>query len=60
MVYGGIRHVKRACMYAPLFCLYSRIITQTARSRVRRRHNKNSIPIGRMQTWSRNFFMHFC
>ena len=35
VVYGGIQYVKSACMYAPLFCLYSGRITQTARRRIR-------------------------
>ena len=29
-VYRGKRYIKSACVYAPLYCLYSRIITQTA------------------------------
>ena len=36
-VYRGIRYIKIACVYAPLYCLYSRIITQTAHRRARHR-----------------------
>ena len=30
----GIRCIKSACVYVPLYCPYSRIITQTARRRI--------------------------
>ena len=33
-VYRGIRYTKIACVHVPLYCLYSRIITQTARRRI--------------------------
>ena len=33
MVCGGKQYVTNVCMYATLFCLYSGIITQTARRR---------------------------
>ena len=33
MVWGGKRYVTNVCMYAALFCLYSGIVTQTARRR---------------------------
>ena len=46
VVYGGIRFVKSVCMYAPLFRLYSRIITQTVRHKAHCRHRKISIPLG--------------
>ena len=32
-VYGGIRYIKSACVYVPLYCLYSMITTQTAHRR---------------------------
>ena len=43
--WGGKRYVENGCMYAALFCLYSGIITQTARRR-------GSVPPEtRAQTW---------
>ena len=43
-VYRGIRYIKIACVYVPLYCLYSRIITQTACCRARRRRRRISTP----------------
>ena len=42
----GIRYIKIACVYVPLYCLYSRIITQTVCCRARRRRRRISTPIG--------------
>ena len=33
-MYRGIRYRKSACVYVPLYCLYSRIISQIARRRI--------------------------
>ena len=50
-VYRGICYIKIACVYVPLYCLYSRIITQTAHRRARRRVcRKISTPIGQPNT----------
>ena len=43
-VYRGIRYIKIACVYVPLYCLYSRIITQTVCCRARRRRRRISTP----------------
>ena len=40
-VHRGIRYIKIACVYVPLYCFYSRIITQTAPQVPQAPHDKH-------------------